>query len=83
MPYCFRTSMSDSNTWSLPSMANDWDEEVLPSSPVLLVFLARLSIGPSSAFLNAPSPLSESVIREPDGRRWSILTPNWSKPWKL
>src|SRR5271165_1343947 len=64
-------------------MANDWDEEVLPSSPVLLVFLARPSIGPSRAFLNAPSPLSESGIRGLDERRWSIMTPNWSKPWKL
>ena len=47
-------------------MVNDWDEEVLPSSPVLLVFLARPPIGPSRAFLNAPSPLSESGIRGPD-----------------
>ena len=30
-----------------------------------------------------PSPLSESGIRGPDERRWSIMTPNWSKPWKL
>src|SRR5271167_3425272 len=64
-------------------MANDWDEEVLPSSPALLVFLARPSIGPSRAFLNLPFPLSESGIRGPDERRWSIMTPNWSKPWKL
>src|SRR5271157_172934 len=75
--------MSDSNIWWLRSTPNNWDEEVFPSSPVLLVFLARPSIGPSRAFLNAPSFLGESGTPEPDARRWFSVTPNWFKPWKL
>jgi len=75
--------MSGSNTLSLPSMHSNWDEEVLPVSPVFPNSLVRPSIGRSRALLNLLSPLSEYGTPEPDGRRWSTTPPNWSKRWKL
>ena len=62
--------MSDSNTLSLPSMHSNWDEGVLPVSPVLADSLVRPSIGLSTALLNHRSPLSEYGTLELDGRRW-------------
>jgi hypothetical protein len=75
--------MSGSNTLSLPSMNSNWDEGVLPASPILPDSLVRPSIGLSRALLNHLSALSEYGTLELDGRRWSSMTPNWSKRWKL
>jgi hypothetical protein len=56
---------------------------VLPASPILPDSLVRPSIGLSRALLNHLSALSEYGTLELDGRRWSSMTPNWSKRWKL
>src|SRR5208337_3446612 len=49
--------MSDSNIWSLRSTPNNWDEEVFPSSPALLVFLARPSIRAIESLSQRPLPV--------------------------
>ena len=50
---------------------------VLPDSP------ARQSIVPSGAFINAPSPWSESDNQGQDGNRRSNTTRTSFRPWRL
>ena len=73
--------MSGSNTLSLPSMHSNWDEGVLPAFPSSDFF--RPSIRLSIALLNHLSAFSEYGTLELDGRRWSSMTPNWSKRWSF